>query len=219
MRGDTIFIHFKETWKVMETESSIENDKLLVSGLLSGDHRVGRLFLEKYGGLIRSAVFSIELRSGAVDYDDLFMDALSHIFEKDCKVLRMFSWKCKLSAFLYTVVKRHVLDKVTRENRITDRNIDDNSFNEIIDECEEETSNNETDEIRRSAFSEAFEELDPKDALFIKMLMIEKQSTGEVMRFFDWNSENTVYARKNKVLAKLKSLSRKALQRRGIVYA
>jgi DNA-binding CsgD family transcriptional regulator len=51
------------------------------------------------------------------------------------------------------------------------------------------------------------------------MLMIEGQSTIQVMQFFGWNSENTVYARKNKVLAKLKSLSRKALQGRGIVYA
>jgi RNA polymerase sigma factor (sigma-70 family) len=203
----------------METDSSIENDKKLVDGLLSGDRRIGRLFLERYGGLIRSAILSIELRSGAVDYDDLFMDALSHIFEKDCKVLRVFNWKCKLSAFLYTVVKRYILDKVTRENRITDKNLDDYSFNEIIDDCEDDSGNTETDEIRKSAFNEAFEELDPKDALFIKMLMIEKQPTSEVMEFFNWNSENTVYARKNKVLAKLKSLSRKALQRRGIVYA
>jgi DNA-directed RNA polymerase specialized sigma24 family protein len=131
----------------------------------------------------------------------------------------MFSWKCKLSAYLYTVVKRYVLDKVTRENRITDKSADECLLDGIMEECADENSENGFNESQRDAFNGAFAELDPKDALFIKMLMIEGQSTIQVMQFFGWNSENTVYARKNKVLAKLKSLSRKALQGRGIVYA
>jgi DNA-directed RNA polymerase specialized sigma24 family protein len=146
----------------MKEESSIQSDTLLVDGLLTGDRKSGRLFLDKYGGLIRSAILSIELRSGAVDYDDLFMEALGHILEKDCKVLRMFSWKCKLSAYLYTVVKRYVLDKVTRENRITDKSADECLLDGIMEECEDENSENGFDEAQRGAFYGAFAELDPK---------------------------------------------------------
>ena len=72
-------------------------------------------------------------------------------------------------------------------------------------------------EIQINAYKDAMNKLDPKDAIFIRMLVIENKSTSEVMAFFGWNSENSVYSRKNKVIAKLRSLSKKAIQKKGLV--
>lgn len=201
----------------MQTDSSLNDDKLLLEGLVSGSRRAGGEFLDRFGGLIHAAVRSVDIRSNVVEYDDLFMDALGHLFDNECKVLKSFKWKCKFSAFLYMVTRRYILDKITRENRLSSGNVYELDIDSLFSSSTEGDDEENFSDEQRSAFNEAFEQLDPKDALFIRMLVLEKQPVEDVMKFFGWNSENTVYARKNKTIEKLKSLSRKALQRRGIV--
>lgn len=201
----------------MKTDPSYNDDKLLLDELFSGNRRAGGMFLDRFGGLIRAAVLSVDIRSNTLEYDDLFMDALGHLFDEQCKVLKSFKWKCKFTAFLYMVTRRFVLDKVTRENRLCSGNVYDLDIDSFFADTAEDTEDENFSDEQRISFTEAFNQLDPKDALFMRMLVLEKEPVMDVMKFFGWNSENTVYARKNKIIEKLRSLSRKALQCRGIV--
>jgi RNA polymerase sigma factor (sigma-70 family) len=201
----------------MDPASSHNDDKEILEQLFSGKREGGRIFLKQFGALIHSAVCSVDLRSDAINHEDLFMEALTHIFDKDCKVLKTFKWKCKLSSYLYAVSRRYALDRIGRENRAYSMNCNEILPDTLMAECNDNEEEHSHDEMQRAVFKEAFDALDPKDALFIKMLCLEKQATSEVMQFFGWNSENTVYARKNKVIAKLRTLSRKTFQRRGVV--
>jgi len=201
----------------MQTDSSFSNDKNLLEELFSGNQRAGRVFLERFGGLIHAAVQSVDIRSNTVDHEDLFMDALGHLFEDECKVLKSFKWSCKLSAFLYLVSRRFILDKIIHENKLSDANVYEINLDSLFMDSSDDFEDIIFSDEQRSSFNEAFKKLDPKDALFIRMLVLEKQPAENVMNFFGWNSVNTVYARKNKLIGKLKSLFRKALQRRGII--
>jgi RNA polymerase sigma factor (sigma-70 family) len=206
-----------KSWKDMNVAPSIDEEKRKVDLLCLGDRQSGKVFLEQYGGLIRSIVLSMDIHSSVMDHDDLFMEVLAHIFKDQCKVLRTFEWKSKLSTYLYLIARRYVLDITARENRISSKMCAQTNTDDLAAECEMQGEELNCDEAHRAAFHEALEALDSKDALFIRMLVIEKKTTEEVKKIFGWNSENTVYARKNKVIAKLRSLSRKALQRKGIV--
>lgn len=150
-----------------------------------------------------------------MESEDLFMETLKHLFDNDYKVLKQFKWQCKLSTYIYMVTRRYILDIIQRENRIKSRICHEVTPDAIMIECDEE--NNKYSEIQINAYKDAMNKLDPKDALFIKMLVIENKSTSEVMTFFGWNSENSVYSRKNKVIAKLRSLYKKAIQKKGLV--
>lgn len=201
----------------MKMDSSYNDEKALLEELFSGSRQAGSMFLNRFGGLIRAAVLSVDIRSNAVEYDDLFMDALGHLFEEKCKVLKSFKCKCKFSTYLYMVTRRFVLDKVTRENRLYSGNVYNFNIDSLFTDSTDDEEEWNFSEEQRCAFNEAFNLLDPKDALFIRMLVLEKEPVVDVMKFFGWNSENTVYARKNKIIEKLRSLSRKALQCKGIV--
>lgn len=199
----------------MNLNPSKQEEMALINLLSSGDRQSGRIFIGQYGKVIWSAVLSVNIRSTAVDHDDLFMEALGHLFFDNCKVLKSFKCRCKLSSYLYTVTRRYVVDKTMQENRRCSK-FSDTIPDTLAAECKDFDKEDDWDESHRDAFKEAIENLDPKDALFIRMLIWEEQPTSEVMRFFGWNSENTVYARKNKVIAKLRAHTRKALQRKGI---
>lgn len=199
----------------MQSTSSITEEQQLVEKLISGDRSSGRIFLEQYGDLIWSIIHAIDNRSNTMESEDLFMETLKHLFDNDYKVLKQFKWQCKLSTYIYMVTRRYILDIIQRENRIKRRICHEVTPDAIMIECDEE--NDKYSEIQINAYKDAMNKLDPKDAIFIRMLVIENKSTSEVMAFFGWNSENSVYSRKNKVIAKLRSLSKKAIQKKGLV--
>ena len=149
----------------MQTDSSLNDDKLLLEELFSGKQRAGRVFLDRFGGLIHAAVRSVTIRSKTVDHEDLFMEALGHLFEDECKVLKSFKWSCKFSAFLYLVSRRFVLDKITRENKQSSANVYEINIDSLFLDSSDDSEDIIFSDEQRSSFNEAFEKLDPKDAL------------------------------------------------------
>jgi len=145
----------------MQTDSSFNDDKNLLEELFSGNQMAGRIFLDRFGSLIHAAVRSVAIRSNTVDHDDLFMDALGHLFENECKVLKSFKWSCKLSAFLYLVSRRFVLDKITRENNLSSANVYDINIDSLFLDSSDDSEDIIFSDEQRSSFNEAFEKLDP----------------------------------------------------------
>jgi hypothetical protein len=62
------------------------DDRALIADLLLGRADAGVRFVERFGGLIRSVIRSLDNLSNE-DKQDLEQDCYSHILEANCKVL------------------------------------------------------------------------------------------------------------------------------------
>lgn len=191
--------------------SNRHEERNVLDGLLRGGRPGARRFLEVYGGVVRGAVRTVNVRSAALDPDDLYNAALGHIFANDMKVVRAFTGGSKFSTYLHSVSRRYALDMAEKEHRRSSKT----EVKEVellpADPPEEELWTDEEKKVLR----EGARRLDPNSRILLRMLFVDTKSTKEVMHFFGWNSENTVYAKKNKTIAKLRKIVRKILLERG----
>lgn len=205
------------------------NEEFPLDLFLSGDPKAGRLFFEKYGGLIRNAVLKIRINSDAVKHDDVFNGAIVHLFDNDKKVLRVFKGGCTLSSYIFKVSYNYALSIANKENGLTGKfdktpideldsignekwmlhNSDVAPVEELLAEIFGEIS---IDVKMIEALRKAFKMLPQKDQNFLDMIFVYKRPTEEIMIEYELNSPNSVYSKKNKLLSKLKKLIRKILE-------
>lgn len=184
-------------------------EKELLSGILSGKRDGARCFLEAYGGIIKKAVLSVGIRSNAVETEDLFMGAVENLLRNDMKAVRSFNGKCKFSTFLFAICRRHAISTARHEHLRKNEPFTECTPIDIFDDIES------IDETQRAALLEAINRCDIDTQLFIRMMFFDQRSTTEIMRFFGWNSENTVYSKKNKTIEKLRKSMKKILLNRN----
>ncbi len=194
----------------------MDEDKKLLSNFLLEDKQAVRKFFEKFGGIIMCAVTSVDLKTNVINHDDLFMEAVIHIFADNKKVIRQFQGKCRLSTYLYTVCRRFALGKILRENRMHSE-LSASWQDNIPDNLLQETESG--DEGKRMSLFRALRRCDADSRLFIRMMFYDNRSTKEIMHFFGWNSENTVYAKKNKIIAKLRKTAKKLFLEKEFTHA
>ena len=89
--------------------------------MIAGDRLGGKIFLEQYGGLVRSVIRKLDNRSVVMEFEDLFMEALCHLFGNNHTILRGFRWHCELSTYVYRVTYRYIPDLLKKENGISCR--------------------------------------------------------------------------------------------------
>jgi DNA-directed RNA polymerase specialized sigma24 family protein len=185
-----------------------DHQKQLIEGLLSGDREGVRLFFREYGGIIRKAVDSVGIKDRAISSDDLFMAAVENLLQNDMKAVRSFKGYSKFSTYLYTICRRHALSLAGPPFPPgTMEEFTDNIPAGICDEI------GIFDERRKKALAKAIRQCDAKLQIFIRMMFFEEKSTDEIREFFGWNSDNTVFSKKNKVIARLRKMVRRLLLR------
>ena len=128
------------------------------------------------------------------------MDAVSHILKDDMRVLRLYKGRSKFSTYLYTVCRRHVMTQTTKENTLASK-MSEMPLDSIADEMSDVMS--ERDGRTLQALKDAISACNKDTQLFIKVMFFDKKPCNEIIRLFGWNSENTVYSKKNKTIAKL----------------
>ena len=198
--------HFRKELRPVLSNNNEEAQ--LLEQFLAGDGYAIRIFFERYGGLIRHSVRSVRLSSDAITEEDVFLGAFEHILDEDRKVLRMFKGRCSFTSYLYTVCRRYALNVVQRENKATAL-FDDISPDDFQDDGAEEIE--PYSETEKNVAREALLGLDIDTQIFVKMIFIDKRPVEEIMEFFGWNSVNTVYAKKNKVIHRIKKSVAKLL--------
>ncbi len=90
-----------------------EEEKRILSGLFQGRPTETREFYVKYGPYIHGVARKISRRDAALDIDDLVQDALLHLFEHDYRRLKTFLFRAKLSTFICTLARRHLIEKAS----------------------------------------------------------------------------------------------------------
>ena len=177
-----------------------KREKMILKGFLSGNEPMARIFFEEYGGIIQKAVSSVGIKDRSLTGKDLFMAAVENLLRDDKRPLRLFKGKCKLSTYIFTISRRCAIELAQREFP-PGPDPDTVHVPEALADMPGEKENR--------LFNEALHHCTAKERIFIKMMFYYEYSTVELMDFFRWNSENTVYSRKNKIINKLKKIMKR----------
>ena len=92
----------------------ISDEKKLLEKCLAQDKSAWDGFVDLYSGVISHAIvktlkrYSFPLENQIVD--DLFQTVFLSLIDNNCKKLRQFEWKCKLSSWLHTIAVRITID-------------------------------------------------------------------------------------------------------------
>ncbi len=188
----------------MAKDSHIDKkrEKDILEGILLGRGPDMRLFFEEYGGIIKKAVDSVGIKDRSLTKNDLFMAAVENLLRDNMKAIRSFKGKCKLSTYIYTICFRYAIELAERgipPGPDPDTLLAPESFIEEVGERE------------KQVFDKAILLCNPKERIFIKMMFYDECSTTEILDFFGWKSENTVYSQKNKIINKLKKSTKRIL--------
>ena len=88
----------------------------MLEGLYGGNKKVARAFMEKYAPYVHAVAVKVRTRDPSWAFEDLVSEAFLHLFEKDYRRLKAFQFHAKLSAYIFRVVRRHLITKVTGRN-------------------------------------------------------------------------------------------------------
>ncbi len=182
----------------------------LLTAFIEGDRRASRAFLQKYGGIIKYVVGKIVPKGYVVDTEDLFNEVIAYIFANKKRIILDFKQKCKFSTYLYIISRRYALKKVKQETKIPNAHVSSPQVENLPAKLMEETE--EWDEEVKKALPLAIKQLDKNGQLFIKMYYVDNRSMSDIMRMFNWESTNSVYSKKSRILYKLRKNMKKILK-------
>lgn len=100
------------------------NDETLVEALLARVPDAGRLFIARHDALVRRTVWSASPVAGLF-IDDLTHDVYVHLWRDEFRVLRQWERQHPLRAYLRTVTTRHVWDRLSRLQPVSELLDDD----------------------------------------------------------------------------------------------
>lgn len=177
-----------------------DREKDIIKGFLSENEPMVRLFFQEYGGIIQKAVASVGIKDRSLTINDLFMAAVENLLRDNKKSIRTFKGKCKLSTYIYTISRRCAIE-IAERRLPTGPDPDTIHFPQVLE--------NEFGKKEWQVFNKALSKCKPQEQIFIKMMFYDECSTIELLDFFGWKSENTVYSQKNKIINKLKNFTRR----------
>jgi RNA polymerase sigma factor (sigma-70 family) len=100
------------------------NDETLVEALLARVPEAGRVFPVRHDAFVRRTVLSASPVAGMF-IDDLTHDVYVHLWRDEFRVLRQWERSHPLQAYLRTVTTRHVWDRLSRLQPVSERLDDD----------------------------------------------------------------------------------------------
>lgn len=193
------------------------DERKLWEGCLAQDKEAWDTFVEKYSRLISHAIaktlrkYSVPLENRLVD--DLFHNVFLSLLENNCKKLRQFQWKCKLSSWLHMIAVRVTIDYLRKQS-------EDLSLNGETDEgtpLKERITNGNplADELIESKeeeriFEQIKETLTSRERLFVELYYCRELSAPETARILN-TTANNVYQLKSRVREKMKEAAGKLL--------
>lgn len=100
-----------------DRSEEIKEEKRMLDGLYSGGRSEGREFLKTYTPFIHAVVHKVRTKDPSWSFEDLVHEAFVHLFEQECRRLKMFKFQSLLSTYIFTLVLRHLIAKVGTRDR------------------------------------------------------------------------------------------------------
>ena len=191
------------------------DERKLLEGCLAQDKQAWDTFVENYNRLISHAIVITLKKYSFTTEDhlagDLFHTIFLSLIEDNCKKLRQFQWKCKLSSWLHIIAVRATVDHLRKErehlslNGETDEEIhlkeriaNGNPLpHELIELKEEER-----------IFEQIKKTLTSRERLFVELYYRRELSAAETARILN-TTANNVYQLKSRVREKMKKMVEK----------
>ena len=181
----------------------LPDERKLLDRCLAQDKEAWDTFVETYNRLISHAIaqtlkkYSVSPETHVVD--DLFHTVFLSLVENNCKKLRQFQWKCKLSSWLHIIAVRVTIDYLRKQSEHLSLN---GETDEKIPLKERIANGNPLpDELLESKEKERiFEQikstLTSRERLFVELYYCRELSPNEIARILN-TTTNNVYQLKN----------------------
>jgi RNA polymerase sigma-70 factor (ECF subfamily) len=185
----------------------------IIQRCIAGHEKGWKEFLACYGGSIYGAICHV-LRRFSIHEPEVAEDVFAQVIEKllvnDCKALRNFQWKSKLTTWLISVARNKTYDYLRDRKRKPEI-----SLSSLVDE-----DAHRIEEVLASALdldhqmevqltvTEALSWLPTKARLILQLYYIEGMKEREIAELLNL-SVDAVSARKSRALQKLRKMVRK----------
>jgi len=191
----------------------------LLEGCLAKDKKAWDSFVERYSRLISHAIvqtlnkYSFPPENHVVE--DLFHTIFLSLLENNCKKLRQFRMRCKLSSWLHLIAARATIDflrkqtgphsfslngEPAKERSLKENITNGNPLPDELVELKEE----------KRIFSQIQENLTSRERLFVELYYLRELSSSEVAKLLN-TTPNNVYQLKSVVREKMKKIVEKIL--------
>jgi len=188
------------------------DEKTLLKRCLNQDKKAWDIFVEKYNRIIYNAIIrTLKKHSFPTEnqvVDDLFQTVFLSLLESNCKKLRQFEWKCKLSSWIHIIAARTTIDFLNKQTRQVSLNGDTEEEKSI----KKKTSNGRPNpgemveqKEERKILEQLIDMLNPKERLFIELYYDKDLSSSEVSKIMNIEP-NYMYLIKNRVREKMKEM-------------
>lgn len=192
-------------------------ERKLLERCIAKDKGAWDTFVERYNRLISHAIvqtlkrYSFDSENKIVE--DLFHTVFLSLIEDNCKKLRQFRWKCKLSSWLHIITVRITIDYLRKKSEhfslngginegaaLEERIPDGNPLPDHVIEMEEE----------KRIFEHIKRSLTSRERFFVELYYSRELSPTEISRILN-TTENNVYQLKNRVREKMRKMVAKFL--------
>ncbi len=204
---------------------SIDEEKKLISGCLSGSKAGWDRFVTQYKNLIYKFICkTLNLSARKADHDlleELFQEVFIALLSNDYHKLRSFTWKNGVSIipWLSIVVRRLVIDYLRKQNLHKDKTesldgdsgTNDDSSTSLADRIEDKKLSLESQVLPKDELEvvvETVKEMSFSDQLLFKLLFKDDLAVEDVAKAMD-KSIDALYMQKKRMLDKLKLMLKK----------
>ncbi len=184
-------------------------EKKLLKQCLAQDKKAWDAFVDQYSRLITHAIAQTLARYSFAHSEQVIPDLFNSVFvsliEDNCRKLRQFDWKCKLSSWLHLIAVRVTIDYLRKQSPVPSLNGDAESEQVLKDTI---TNGNplpdavvELEEEKR-LLRQITESLTAKERLFVELCYIRELPASDIAAFLK-TTENNVYQIKNRIKHKM----------------
>jgi len=188
-------------------------EKELLKGCLAKDKKAWDTFVERYNNLIshaiRKTLDKYSFASANQVVPDLFHTVFLSLLDDNCKKLRQFQEKCRLSSWLHIIAVRVTIDFLRKQSESPSLN---GKTSEEISLREGITNGNPLPDMliemkeEKKIFQEIKKALTSKERFFVELCYSRELSPAKIAKILHTN-ENNVYQLKSRVREKMKKIA------------
>jgi RNA polymerase sigma factor (sigma-70 family) len=182
---------------------NLSDDDLLIRKCIAQDKKAWDVFVDKYNRLIYGAIIkTINRYSYSADdqlVDDIFQMVFLSLIDHECKKLKQFKKKCKLSSWLHIIAVRTTIDYMKKKS--IKFSIDGDSKQEKV--LKEKLSDERSlpDEIliqeeKINIYESVKNRLNTKEKFFVELYYTRELSPDDVAKVMNIKTNNVYQIRK-----------------------
>jgi RNA polymerase sigma factor (sigma-70 family) len=203
-----------------------DDERELVERCVDNDRAAWNELVTRYSALVYASIHrTLRARGVRIDADDvaeLHNSIFLALYENDCRRLRQFGGRCRLTSWIKVVSVNYTIDKLRQRFRVRWLSIDDtdddgyNPFAERLVAEDPDPEHRASSREETLALAQVIDELTDADRQLLERLFLEDVPFQDIADELG-TSLGAVYTRKNRLVARLKAGQDKQLSRKKVL--